>query len=140
MRHGEALLSTVDAQRPLSDEGRLQVEHVAKRLQEQDAHPEYIYHSGILRAQQTAEIIAEYLQVEKIEKIAGLLPEDDAEKIFNQITLWTQETILVGHLPYLSHLLSLLSVEGYYVKFDTATIVCLEKAEQKWLIQAVLTP
>src|SRR5690242_18384770 len=132
MRHGEALPSTTDAQRPLSNEGRLQVESVTKRLQEQEANPKYIYHSGILRAQQTAEIAAQYLQVHTVETIADLLPESAIEPILNQINLWTEDTMLVGHLPYLSDLLSLLSDEGYYVEFDTATVACLEKTSQKW--------
>jgi phosphohistidine phosphatase len=140
VRHGEALPSTTDLQRPLSEEGRSQVGCVAKHLLEENAHPQHIYHSGILRAAQTAALLAEGLHVTHVEEITGLLPEDDIEPIVHQIATWTQDTLLVGHLPYIHHLLCVLSDEGHYVSFDTATTVCLEKAGEKWLIMAVLNP
>jgi len=140
VRHGEALFAAVDSQRSLSNTGCLQVKNVAKRLQERGAHPKHIFHSGILRAEQTAQILAEELSVRSIKKIANLLPEDAVESIFNQTVVWTEDTLLVGHLPYMSRLLSMLSNEGYGIEFGTATVVCLEKINAQWMIEAVLNP
>jgi len=140
IRHGEALPSIVDSQRPLSDHGRAQVAYLAHHLQDENAKPLHIYHSGILRAQQTAEIIAKTLHITAVDKISGLLPEDRPDSIFDQINSWTEDMMLVGHLPYLAYLLSRLSDEGNHVQFDTATAVCLERVNTKWLIRAVLNP
>lgn len=140
VRHGEALTSEMDPKRPLSEDGRAQVSGVAQHLQEENAHPHRIYHSGVLRAQQTAEILSEILKVGQVEKITDFTPEDPVEPMLQHIASWTQDTMLVGHLPYVSVLLSRLSEEGHYVEFDTATAVCLEKAANQWLIRAVLAP
>ena len=57
VRHGTAQDSNVNIDRPLTDEGINEIEQVAKRLSSEKLSISQIYHSGILRAMQTAEII-----------------------------------------------------------------------------------
>jgi phosphohistidine phosphatase len=137
IRHGDALLPTINPERPLSDRGVAQVKQLAERLQAQQVKPHYIYHSGILRAKQTAKILAESLHV-AAEKLAGLLPDDAPEPMLAQIATWVEDTMLVGHLPYVLELADSLCVEGCRIEFTTATAVCLERNGQHWKIQQVI--
>jgi phosphohistidine phosphatase len=141
IRHGEAVPSSPDTQRILSAHGQEEVLHLAAHLQQENPAPQHIYHSGILRAVQTAEIIAQtWGKGVSPAALENFLPEDDPREMYNKINTWTEDTVLVGHLPYLSYLLRLLSEEGHYITFDTATAVCLEQVSAKWLIQGVWHP
>lgn len=140
IRHGDAIPSNMDPQRPLSVVGQTQVRHLAQHLVEQNAKPTTIYHSGILRAEQTAHILAQNLHVTHVKKIIGLLPEDPVEIIADQVMTWMQDTILVSHLPYIAYLLEALCITTYSVQFDTATAVCLLREKNTWLMETVLHP
>jgi phosphohistidine phosphatase SixA len=54
VHHGDAVSAAVDSQRPLSGQGREQVEALAKQAVTQQVRPAVIWHSGKLRARQTA--------------------------------------------------------------------------------------
>ena len=56
MRHGQATPAEQDADRPLSPAGRAAIERVAWRAGAAKLRPDMIYHSDLLRAEQTAEI------------------------------------------------------------------------------------
>jgi len=48
-----------------------------------------IFHSGILRAKQTAEILAEHLQFNLgVEQLSGLLPQDDPAVAKGSLKPW----------------------------------------------------
>ena len=55
VHHGEAVPPGVDPQRPLSEGGSASVEQVAEKAAMQGAKPAVVWHSGKLRARQTAE-------------------------------------------------------------------------------------
>jgi phosphohistidine phosphatase len=137
VRHGEAETREIDAERPLSDKGIGQVERLAKHCAEYDVKPAHVYHSGLLRAQQTAQIIADRLGVESIGKIDHLDACDPVEPIKNLAEFWDQDTILVGHVPYMGELLYSLTEGVSSVNFHTATGVCLQKEAGHWVTQWV---
>ena len=58
VQHGDALPEQVDPERPLSAEGRRDVEAVARLLASAGTRAVRVAHSGKLRAQQTAEVLA----------------------------------------------------------------------------------
>ena len=62
VHHGDAVGPDVNPMRPLSDRGRLQVDMLAQNAAEHGAKPDVIWHSGKLRARQTAEAYLETLQ------------------------------------------------------------------------------
>jgi phosphohistidine phosphatase len=134
VRHGEALYADIDHQRILSAEGEEQVHALAKQLCRQSANPVHIYHSGLIRARQTAEILADYLHPKTIEEILEIKPMDPVDIILPKITTWTEDTMLVGHLPYLPNLVYQLSAYTTAVFYDTASAVCLEKTTQEWKV------
>jgi len=57
VQHGEAKREEEDPSRPLTENGRREVEIVAKFLSEAGIKIDKILHSGKLRAAQTAEIL-----------------------------------------------------------------------------------
>lgn len=64
VQHGEAKKEEEDPLRPLSERGREDVQRVAKYVEKLDIKASIIFHSGKLRAKQTAEILAEKLNIE----------------------------------------------------------------------------
>ena len=58
VRHGDAVSAAENAERPLSRIGREQVQCAAREMLERGSEVSRIYHSGMLRAKQTAEILA----------------------------------------------------------------------------------
>lgn len=110
MRHGEAMDGFADPARPLTDRGRAGVEEVARRALAQGVRLDQISHSGILRAQQTAELLGGILRATgQIDRLSGLNPDDDPYPIarwcLEQATAGSPDSIaLVGHLPFLERL------------------------------------
>ena len=102
----------------------------------------WVYHSGILRAQQTAELVAAVLAPEQgVREISGLCPDDDPLILKAQLDVTTQSVLLVSHLPYLSRLAGLMVTgdsERSVIEFAPATLVCLTRHANGWKIQLVV--
>src|SRR2546427_8916418 len=78
VQHGEAKPEQEDPARPLSDRGRRDVERVAHAAGRSGVSVAEIVHSGKLRAQQTADLLAAALSpVGGLRAVAGLAPLDD---------------------------------------------------------------
>lgn len=112
MQHGAAKTKEEDPERPLTDEGRATVGRVAARAAAAGVKADRIYHSGILRARQTAEILADRLGMpDRVEARPGLEPLDPVEPVarwLEELTGQFGAVALVGHLPFLDRLASLL--------------------------------
>jgi len=144
MRHGEALPASENPQRPLSPEGRRHVEEVARLARERNIQVSAIYHSGILRAKETAEIVAGYLMAPgSAAELSGLLPEDDPEIVKGELEAAPDSVLLVGHLPFMSRLAGLLvngDPERPVAEFYPATLVCCIRAPSEWKMGWQLSP
>lgn len=144
VRHGDALSSKENPERPLSERGREEVKKVAQKAAESEVKVSNIYHSGKLRAEQTAKILGEHLKPSGVTKGSrGLKPMDEPEMIQEEIETYDGPTMLVGHLPQLSRLTSLLATgnpDQEKVEFASAAMVALSDAEDRWEIKWVLTP
>lgn len=142
VRHGEAVSERSDLARPLSKPGEIRIMEMAGIL----AHhfklmPGHIFHSPRLRAVQTASIISQVLpQAPAPEETDDLGPMDDPAVWAERLEVMDLDTMLVGHLPHLPRLASLLLLfdSGKEVlTFSPGTIVCLEKTgawRVKWMI------
>jgi phosphohistidine phosphatase len=110
MQHGEARSREEDPDRPLTDSGRATVEHVARRAAGLGLRLDAIQHSGILRARQTAEILADQLGAPgRVQERAGLTPLDPVAPVADWLLGQAAEATavaLVSHLPFLDHLAS----------------------------------
>jgi phosphohistidine phosphatase len=117
LRHGLATKRSApklrtDRQRPLTPVGVRKMRKIAKAMQTLGLSFDLILSSPFLRAWQTAEIVAEVLQVRKRlqsanELGAGASPRAILRR-FSQAKRAPQSVLLVGHEPYLSNLASLL--------------------------------
>ncbi len=144
VRHGDARLGSEDPNRPLTDGGVGDIELAARNVSEIGIDVSVVLHSGRLRAKQTAEIFAKYLHPpEGVEQVNGLAPSDEPDSARLLIEEADQPVMLVGHLPHLSRLLSLLvtgNSETEVVRFHTGSVVSAAKVQEKWSIDWILTP
>lgn len=144
VQHGVAKSEAEDPARPLSDRGRREVERVARATASAGLRVAAIAHSGKLRARETAEILAAALMpVRKVRELPGLNPLDDPAVAQQAVDQFTEPEMLVGHLPHLSHLASLLLVGDpakEIVAFRMGGIVCLAREQEAWRVRWILTP
>ena len=109
VRHGDAVAVGGKRRASALRIGREQVQRAAREMLERGSKVSRIYHSGILRAEQTAEILAKAFPPNSaVEQHAGLLPEDDPAIVSRSLTPPSDSIMLVGHLPYLKRLAALL--------------------------------
>jgi phosphohistidine phosphatase len=143
-QHGEAKPEAEDPARPLTDRGREEVRRVARQAAVLGLQVAEIRHSGKLRSRQTAEIFAAALTpLHGIREMDGLGPADDPAKARAEVESAREPWLLVGHLPHLSRLASLLLAGDpgrEIIRFRNGAIVCLVQAEGRWLLQWIVTP
>ena len=109
VHHAEALGSEIDPQRPLSTRGLAQAASVADRARPTGVVPAAIWHSGKLRARQTAEAWLRLSPFAEFKMVRGLRPDDPPEMIRDVLRGETRDAALVGHWPHLPALLRLLT-------------------------------
>jgi phosphohistidine phosphatase len=143
VRHGEAVSQAVDGRRPLTPQGRRDVERIGRAAAERGIKPGQIFHSGLLRAQQTAEILSESIgAIGGVRELVGLGPDDDPAIVKAELEASTVSLMLVGHLPYMSRLTSCLvtgDADRQLVEFAPATVLGLSYEDNRWKILWKLT-
>ena len=144
VQHGEAVLESEDPERPLTNNGRSEVEAVARCVASLGIAVSQIRHSGKLRARQTAEVFARNLAPSQgVIEQEGLGPNDDPRKTLQQVSEVKGSLMIVGHLPHLSKLASLCLTgnprEGV-VRFTKAGVVCLGSNDGGWSLNWALVP
>jgi Phosphohistidine phosphatase SixA len=101
-------------------------------------------HSGKTRAKQTAEILGDYLRTPEIKGAEDLKPLADPSVWATKLTKIDKNLMVVGHLPHLSKLCSILVGEDEdkkVVNFQMGGIVCLERNETgSWCINWIVIP
>lgn len=141
VQHGEAKNEDEDPERPLTTKGKTEVGHVAAHTAKLiKVHT--IKHSPKLRAKQTADIFASHNPHASSVETEGIKPLDDPEIIKKTIESQDENIMLVGHLPHLSKLASLLLTgdqEKEVISFRYGAVVCLEK-EETWKLKWIFTP
>ena len=144
VQHGEAKSEHEDPARPLTDRGRQEAQRVARAAARLGLEIAEIAHSGKRRAQETAEILAAQLKPARgLTHRTGLAPLDDPAIARQAMDQATESHMLVGHLPHLSRLASLLLVGDRakeIVAFRMGGIVCLSREEDRWRLKWILTP
>lgn len=124
LRHGDAgerspAGYTTDAARALTPKGIKRTRQLANALRQMEITFDAIYSSPLIRAQQTAEIVARSLKLEKqLRTISQLAPEHaltDALALIESCLAKSKAILLVGHEPYLSQLISLLCTGGTHL-------------------------
>jgi phosphohistidine phosphatase len=144
VQHGEAVAKDIDPERPLSEQGVLDVTAIAGVLHHAGIRVERVWHSGKRRAEQTAGILAKKVaKAAAVEPVDGIRPNDPVVVFVEDADVWGQDTLVVGHLPFMARLVSLLTTgdpEQAVVSYSPGSVVCLERRDTDWVILWMLRP
>ena len=145
VQHGEATSKEVNPERPLTEKGKEDVTKVAKFLKRCGLEIDIIWHSTKTRAIETAEIISSILSPKRgTEQKEGLAPNDPVREVFTAIKSEEKNLMIVGHLPFLQKLASLIligSETGQMIGFRQGGVVCLRQNEGgSWQIGFLVIP
>jgi phosphohistidine phosphatase len=145
VQHADAKKEQEDPLRPLTEKGWQDITRVASYTSHLNMRLSGILHSTKLRAKQSAEILFSSLRpVKGVTEVDGLAPLDDPNIWAERLNDMPDDVLLVGHLPYLARLASLLlcsDAERNMIAFRMACIVCLRKDEGgAWSLEWMLTP
>lgn len=144
LRHGEPQPEEKDPRRRLTPRGRLDIATIGRFLEQNSLHIPEIWHSDKARVRETAEIIAQAVGTTRLLERPGLAPLDPVGPIRGDIIAREEDMMLVGHLPFLSLLASLLlgvPTETEIFRFKTGEIACLERnGERHWRLLFSIYP
>ena len=109
VHHGAAVGPEVDPLRPLSAVGRAAVDFAAAKASAHGARPAVVWHSGKLRAKQTAEAFWRVCNaLAEFSATRDLQPDDPPEWIRDRLRAEPRDVLIAGHFPHLNRLLMLL--------------------------------
>jgi phosphohistidine phosphatase len=145
VQHAKAASKEADPQRSLTEEGRRDLQKVAAFIKPLNLSVDYLWHSGKTRARQTADVLSEVVEVKKeMAAHEGLSPNDNVTVLKDELISSRQDIMIVGHLPFLPKLASLLltnSESSNAVAFKNGGIVCLEYSDDKqWQLRWMIVP
>jgi phosphohistidine phosphatase len=133
VHHGDAVGPAVDPQRPLSSVGRAATERLAGLAAGRGVKPDVVWHSGKLRARQTAELFwAACNPLAPISAERGLLPDDPPQWMRDRLIGETRHVLIASHMPYLPKLLAMLTGAGEPSPFPLHGCVALEPDGDCW--------
>jgi len=113
VHHGEAVGPDVDPRRPLSPSGREAVERLAQFAAARGVKPAVVWHSGKLRAKETAEAFWRACNpFAEFSATRDLQPDDPPEWMRDRLRGEPRDILIAGHYPHLPRLLALLLPAG----------------------------
>jgi phosphohistidine phosphatase len=144
VRHGEAVSEAADRHRPLSKKGIADTRKIAGHLKSLSVSADAVFHSGKKRAEETASIIAGVTGCRgALAQRENLLPDDDIDDMACYLKNSKDDVMVVGHLPFLSYLASCL-LSGVkntaFVEFQPSAVVCLEKRDNRFILNWAVNP
>jgi phosphohistidine phosphatase len=151
IRHADALALgergiTEDAERPLSEKGEEQANAAAKALKKHGVDLDRLYTSPLLRARQTADILAKTWSsgALAVETCDALEPGSKPRKLSRFLLKQEGERVgLVGHMPHLAEIAAwLIGSKKAQIDIAKSGVLCLHcgdatgkgLAELQWLV------
>jgi len=134
VHHGDAVGPEVDPRRPLSAVGRASVDRLASLAAARGVRPAVVWHSGKLRAKQTAEAFWRACNaLAEFSATRDLQPDDPPQWMQDRLRGETRDVLIAGHFPHLPRLRALL-VKGDEGGFPAHGLVALvsEDAGETW--------
>jgi phosphohistidine phosphatase len=108
VRHAKAAAGEPDELRPLTPEGREQAGALAQRLRDAGIHPAAVLTSPLLRARETAQLIANELGAEVVPD-ERLSPGATADAVTEAVAGRGETVVVVGHQPDCSQIAAALT-------------------------------
>jgi phosphohistidine phosphatase len=110
VHHGDAVGPDVDPRRPLSTRGRREAERIAADAAARGARPTLVWHSGKLRAKQTAETFWRACNaLAEFSATRDLQPDDRPQWIRDRLRAESRDVLIAGHFPHLPRLFALMT-------------------------------
>jgi len=141
VQHGLSMPEEMDPEKALSPGGNKQSRNMAEFLKEKDVRVDSIWHSPKKRAVQTAHIVAGILACPETQERNDLNPLDPVGNLPGEIKSLNKELMIVGHLPFLQKLASLLlsGVEdNQFISIRNSGVICLEYTDSWKLLWTVV--
>ena len=128
VHHAEAVAHEDDSRRPLSPRGEAQAERGAAAAAAHGAKPLAVWHSGKLRARQTAQAFWRACNaLAEFSATPDLQPTDPPRRMRDRLRGESRDVLIAGHFPHLPRLLSLLVNAN--VSFPQHGVVALETTD-----------
>jgi phosphohistidine phosphatase len=145
IRHAQAEDGADDAARPLSAKGRKQIREMAAFLKRSDLfQPGEVWHSPLVRARETAELLVKRLALSaRLVEVAGLEPEGDPAILARRLAGLNRSVAVVGHEPHLSALATRLlagRAQTPVVVFRKCAVAALERTDRHWALRWLVSP
>ncbi len=144
IQHAQSKPKEEDPQRGITQNGERVTEQMADYFKRLKPRIREIWHSDKLRARQTADIMANSIGLkEKLIEKPGLAPMAEVLKIKEQLMAIEDNIMVVGHLPHLARLSSVLlsgDQEAELIRFSNSAIVCLEREGRHWQLAWMVVP
>lgn len=146
VQHGEAVAEAIDPARPLTERGRQDIEQLANFLGAVGVRVARVVHSGKLRAKDSAAILIPAIAPDAMVEVEKRLsPSDSPVYLCETANTWHEDTLVVGHQPFMSRLTSRLVLgaeQPVIVDFTPGTAVCLARrpVTKAWFLAWVLAP
>jgi phosphohistidine phosphatase len=138
IRHAEAVEETVavrDPHRFLTATGRRQARDLGDRLRWHDCTPTHIWSSPLVRAVQTAELVAAALGAEcAVEAVPVLAPDENPRSVVAALAALPADAsvILVGHEPGLSAVGALVVNQPEFASLAKAQAARIDDGQLRW--------
>ena len=144
VHHGDAVGPDIDPRRPLSAIGREAVSKLALAAAQKGVKPAVVWHSGKLRAKQTAE---EFWRIcnalAEFSAMRDLQPDDPPAWMRDRLRGEARDILIAGHYPHLPRLSRLLLTgrEESPVTFPQHGVMALETTDEgeTWIEKWTLT-
>ena len=135
VHHADAVGPGDDPQRSLSANGRAQADTLAAQASEAGCRPDAIWHSGKLRARQTAEAFLRACNPSAdFRMVRGLHPGDPPEWMRDEIAAESRSVMVVGHMPQIAALARVLCPD--LEPFPLHGLIALERDERGQLSES----
>jgi phosphohistidine phosphatase len=119
----------------LSGAGRAAAARLAAEAARRGVRPDQFWHSGKLRARQTAELFWQACNpLGQFSAARGLQPDDPPDWIRDELESDSRSILIVGHMPHLNRLLQQLldETESATASFPVHGCVALERENKRW--------
>jgi phosphohistidine phosphatase len=129
VHHAEAVGPEVDPRRPLSPAGHAAVQRLAAEAAVRGVKPAVVWHSGKLRARQTAEAFWRACNaLAEFSATRDLQPDDPPVWMRDRLRGEPRDILIAGHFPHLPRLLGMLLTDdpGATAQFPQHGLVALK--------------